>query len=70
MPLRLFRKEDSLAARMERQEKLERAVVGGFRKLAEILKKTADLIEARRLERNGYHQQEKFLERAAPKTRR
>ena len=66
MPLRFFRKENSSPARREREEKLERALVDGFRQLSDLLKKAAEVIEARRLERGGYDKQEKFLERAAP----
>jgi hypothetical protein len=64
MPLRFFRKENSSPARREREEQIERAVVDGFRQLSNLLKKAADLIEAKRLERGGYDKQEKFLERA------
>ena len=72
MPLRFFRKENSSPARREREEQLERALVDGFRKLSNMLKKAADLIEAKRLERGGYDKQEKFLERTAqdPKDQR
>lgn len=62
LPL-LFRRENSSAARRERQAKLERALTEGLRRLSDVLKSTADLIEARRLERRGYEQQERFLER-------
>lgn len=67
MPLRFFRKENSSPARREREEKIQRAVVDGFRQLSDLLKKAADLIEAKRLERHGYDKQEKFLERTPPK---
>jgi hypothetical protein len=75
MPLRFFRKENSSPARREREEKLQRALVDGFRQLSELLKKAADVLEAKRLERHGYDKQEKFLERApkgeaTPKDRR
>ena len=73
MPLRFFRKENSSPARREREEKIERALVDGFRSLSALLKKAADVIEAKRLERGGYDKQEKFLERAPtppPKDRR
>jgi hypothetical protein len=63
MPLRFFRKENSSVARREREEQVERAVVQGFRKLSDLLKKAADLIEAQRLERSGYEKQETFLQR-------
>lgn len=66
MPLRFFRKENSSPARREREEKIERALVDGFRQLSDLLKKAADLIEAKRLERGGYDKQEKFLERTVP----
>lgn len=66
MPLRFFRKENSSPARREREEKIERALVDGFRQLSDLLKKAADVIEAKRLERGGYDKQEKFLERTAP----
>ncbi len=67
MPLRFFWRERSTAAQRERQEKVERAVADGFRQLSEMLKKAADLVEARRLYRSGYEKQEKYLERAGPK---
>lgn len=66
MPLRFFRKEKSTAAQREREEKIERALASGFRYFADILQKSADLIEARRLERGGYEKQEKFLDRTTP----
>ncbi|MDP2272768.1 MAG: hypothetical protein Q8N23_14490 [Archangium sp.] len=67
MPLRFFRKENSSVAQRERAEKIERAVVDGFRQLSVLFKKAADVIETKRLERNGYDKQEKFLERTTPK---
>lgn len=68
LPL-LFRRENSSAARRERQAQLERALTEGLRKLSEVLKTTADLIEARRLEKRGYEQQDRFLERTDDKGR-
>lgn len=64
MPVRLFRREKSSAARREREERFQKAVVEGFRRLSEVFKVAADTIEARRLERQGFDKQEKFLERA------
>ncbi len=62
----LFRRENSDAARREREEAMERVVTQGLRTLADLLKKMADLIEQRRLERAGYKQPpEQFLERTA-----
>ena len=66
MPLRLFRRENSSAARREREERFEKAVVEGFRTLSDLLKVAADAIEKKRLERQGYKEPEQFLERAAP----
>jgi hypothetical protein len=69
MPLRLFRRENSSAAQKEREERIERAVVEGFRTLADFLKVAADAIEAKRLEKRGFDKQEKFLERSDRKRR-
>lgn len=69
MPLRFFtRSEKSVTSKREREEKIERAVVEGFRQLSNMLKLAADAIEAKRLERGGYDKQEKFLERSPSKT--
>ncbi len=70
MPLRFFtRSENSVSSKREREEKIERALIDGFRQLSKMLKHVADVIEAKRLERGGYVKQEKFLERSpAPKT--
>jgi hypothetical protein len=62
----LFRKEKSPLSRAAREEKLERALADGFRTLADLFRKSADVLEARRLERKGYEKQEKFLERSTP----
>jgi len=71
MPLRFFRRENSSPARREREEQLEKALAEGFRYLSQILAKSAEVIEARRLARGGYEKQEKFLERAeSPKDKR
>lgn len=66
LPL-LFRRENSSAARAERQARVERAVTDGLRKLATVLKETADLIEKQRLARRGYETKEGYLERTEPK---
>jgi hypothetical protein len=68
----LFRRETNEVARRERLEQLERRVVDSFRQLSSILAKAAEVIEARRLQRNGYERPETFLERAErnEKTRR
>lgn len=66
LPL-LFRRENSTAAQAERQERLERAVTDGLRKLAGVLKEAADLIEKQRLARQGYETKKDFLQRTDPK---
>jgi hypothetical protein len=63
MRFSLFRRENNEAARRERQEQLEKRVVDGFRQLSGLLHQAAEYLEARRLERNGFRAQEKFLER-------
>ncbi len=67
MPLRLFRTETSRAAQRERREQLEKGVVEAFRVISKLFDRAAGLIERQRLERNGYQQQEQFLERSKPK---
>lgn len=64
MAFSLFRRDNSTAAQRERADQIERRVVEGFRQLSSLFTKAAELIEARRLERNGYDKPEKFLERA------
>jgi hypothetical protein len=62
LPL-LFRRENSSAARRERQAQLERALTDVLRRLGDLFRQAADRIEARRLEKSGYAPQERFLER-------
>jgi hypothetical protein len=59
----LFRSEKTEASRRERDEKLERALSDGLRKLAKLFLLVADGVEARRLERNGYVKSTHSLER-------
>jgi uncharacterized protein (DUF1778 family) len=59
----LFRRENSSAAKRERQEQLERAVTDGLRRLSHVLKQAADLIEKQRLARSGYETKQDFLQR-------
>lgn len=66
LPL-LFRRENSAAAKAERQARLERAVTEGLRKLAGVLQEAADLIEKQRLSRQGYETKRDYLERKDPK---
>lgn len=66
LPL-LFRRENSAAAKAERQARLERAVTEGLRTLASVLQEAANLIEKQRLSRQGYETKRDYLERKDPK---
>ena len=59
----LFRRENSSAARQERQARLERALTEGLRRLSHVLEQAADLIEKQRLSRSGYETKKDFLQR-------
>lgn len=58
-----FRREQSDAARRERQDQMERKVTAGLRTLSGLLTKLADNLEAQRLHRAGHEEQGRFLER-------
>ena len=64
MALFLFRRESNQAARLERIDRAERRAAAGFRRLADLFRRAAELIEARRLERNGYQPPGRFLDRS------
>lgn len=66
MRLNPFSKESNSIARRERQEQLERSMADGLRAMASLFQKVAERIEARRLSRNGYREQNGFLERTRP----
>jgi hypothetical protein len=59
----LFRRENSSAARRERQAHLERAMTQGLRRLSHVLGRAADLIEKQRLARSGYETKQDYLQR-------
>ena len=59
-----FRREKSDAARRERQEQLEKRLTDAMRAMSGLLSKLADNLEAQRLHRQGYEEQERFLERS------
>jgi hypothetical protein len=64
MRLRLpFRKENSSVAQREREEQLQKALSDGLRTLGLMFGRAADFIEKRRLEKQGYEKQGRFLER-------
>lgn len=58
-----FKKDNSVAARRERIEEVERTVTTSLRSLATAFTSLANMIEQRRLSRAGYEKQERFLER-------
>jgi hypothetical protein len=62
-PLSIFRREESDAARRERQSEREKRLTQGLRALSGLLSKLADNLEAQRLARSGYESQERYLER-------
>jgi hypothetical protein len=63
----LFRRENSEEAHLARREAVEKAVADGLRRLAALLRRAAETIEARRLVNGGYRRPHTFLERAAPR---
>ncbi len=58
------RRETNDAARRERVAAFERRLAENFRSLALLFQRAAEAIEARRLERQGIRQPERFLERS------
>lgn len=62
-----FRRESSSAAKAERQERLERAMTDGLRRLADLLQDVATRIEQQRLSRRGTDARPHFLERTDSK---
>ncbi len=63
-----FRRENSSAARLEREEQLQKALSEGLRTLGVMFSRAADFIEKKRLERQGYDKQGRFLERTPDRT--
>ena len=63
MKFPLFKRESSKQAQLEAQAQIDKLVDDSFRALAQLFAKTAELIDAQRLERSGYGQQDRFLER-------
>ena len=59
----LFRKDKSKTAQLEAQANFERALADGFRALGRLFHQAAEVIEAQRLARSGFAEQERFLER-------
>lgn len=61
LPL-LFRRDRTLA-KADAQDQAEKILADSLRTLGQVCAKVADLIEAQRLERQGYSQQNDFLRR-------
>lgn len=59
----IFRRESSKAAVRARQEQAEKVLAEALRTLGQVFSKLADVVEAQRLQRQGYAEQERFLER-------
>ncbi|SEK29150.1 hypothetical protein SAMN05444354_101203 [Stigmatella aurantiaca] len=62
LPL-LFRRDKALRPGEEPQAQMEKLLAESLRTLGQVCAKVADLIEAQRLERQGYSQQNHFLRR-------
>ena len=65
----LFRKEGTSAAALARQDQAEKLISESLRLLGQVFTKLADAVEAQRLSRAGYEEQEKYLERTEQKKR-
>jgi hypothetical protein len=65
LPL-LFRRDRSILKRPDAQDQVEKLLADSLRVLGQVCGKVADLIEAQRLERQGYSQQNDFLRRVDP----
>ncbi|EAU63952.1 hypothetical protein STIAU_2208 [Stigmatella aurantiaca DW4/3-1] len=62
LPL-LFRRDKAIRQGEEPQAQMEKLLAESLRTLGQVCAKVADLIEAQRLERQGYSQQNHFLRR-------
>jgi hypothetical protein len=67
MKFPLFKRDGSKQVQLAAQEQIEKLLAESFRALGHLFTKTAELIEAQRLERTGYGEQERFLERVEGK---
>jgi hypothetical protein len=65
LPL-LFRRDRSILKRPDAKDQVEKLLADSLRVLGQVCGKVADLIEAQRLERQGYSQQNDFLRRVDP----
>jgi len=58
-----FRRDRTILKRPDAQDQVEKILADSLRVLGQVCSKVADLIEAQRLERQGYRQQQDFLRR-------
>jgi hypothetical protein len=58
-----FRRDRSVLTRPDAQDQVEKILADSLRTLGHVCSKVADLIEAQRLARQGYRQQQDFLRR-------
>ncbi|MFL5344885.1 MAG: hypothetical protein ACJ8AT_08825 [Hyalangium sp.] len=58
-----FRRDRSVLKRPDAQDQVEKLLADSLRTLGQVCAKVADLIEAQRLQRQGYSQQNNFLRR-------
>jgi hypothetical protein len=58
-----FRRDRSILKRPDAQDHVEKLLADSLRTLGQVCAKVADLIEAQRLQRQGYSQQNDFLRR-------
>jgi hypothetical protein len=58
-----FRRARTILKRPDAKDQVEKILADSLRVLGQVCSKVADLIEAQRLERQGYSQQQDFLRR-------
>jgi len=58
-----FRRDRTVLKRPDAQDQVEKILADSLRTLGHVCSKVADLIEAQRLSRQGYRQQQDFLRR-------
>ena len=58
-----FRRDKTILKRPDAKDQVEKILADSLRALGQICAKVADVIEAQRLERQGYSQQQDFLKR-------
>ncbi len=58
-----FRRDRSILKRPDAQDQVEKVLADSLRTIGQVCAKVADLIEAQRLQRQGYSQQNDFLRR-------